>query len=407
MDLSFNEVNRVAKKKMPDIETDLFSCLQCGYCRNVCPAYEHFGWESNSPRGKLSAIRSYKQQFPIINKIFNEVKLGPEFFERLYHCTSCGACDEVCHVNIKLSHLWEEMKEWMIEEKGMKPKPAHRALYDRISDPDRRNPFYDEKDPKKDLLEKRGAWLPPDVKISDKPEVLFFAGCTSAYRLQPLAQAAVRLLSKANVPFAILGSDEWCCGSPLLRTGQSDIVKKKIARHNIDEIKKRGVSTVVTACAGCYNTIRGDYPKITGKLPFRIYHISVYLEKLIKEKKLTFSKEIKKKVTYHDPCHLGRHAGIFDAPRNIIKAIPGVTLVEMERNRSKSRCCGGGGGFRIGYTDISEDIAVDRVKEAKATGAELIVTPCPFCVVNLNAGAKKAGIDIKTVDLGQFLMQAL
>jgi Fe-S oxidoreductase len=392
---------------MPDIDTDLFACLQCGYCRGVCPAYEQFGWESNTPRGKLFAMRSAKSKIPLVNKLVGKCDLGPEFFERLYHCTSCGACDEVCHVNIHLSQLWEEMKEWMINEKGMKAKPAHRTLYDRISDPNKRNPFHDDKDPKKDLLERRGAWLPPDVKLSDNPEVIFFAGCTSSYRLQPLAQAAVKILAKAGVPFTILGSDEWCCGSPLLRTGQTDIVKKEIIKHNVSAIEGRGAHTVVTACAGCYNTLRTDYPKIIGKLPFKLYHLSEYIEKLIKAKKLTFTKEIKKKVTYHDPCHLGRHGKIFEAPRNVLKAIPGITLVEMERNRAKSRCCGGGGGFRIGYTDISEDIAVGRVREAKATGAELIVTPCPFCVVNLNAGSKKAGIDIKTVDLGQLLMQAL
>jgi len=394
-------------KKMPERDIDIFSCLQCGYCRNVCPAYGQFGWESNTPRGKMFAIRASKSGMPLMDMVTPGVKLGPEFFERLYHCTSCGACDEVCHVNIHLSNLWEEMKEWMIYEKGMKPKPAHRALYDRICDPKKRNPFHDDKDPGKDSLEKRGAWLPPDVKLSDKPEVLFFAGCTSSYRLQPLAQASVRILAKADVPFTILGSDEWCCGSPLLRTGQTDVVKKELAKHNVDVIMKKGAGTVVTACAGCYNTLRGDYPKIVGKLPFKLYHITEYMDKLLKEKKLVFTKEIKKKVVYHDPCHLGRHAGVYDAPRNVLKAIPGLTLLEMERNRNKSRCCGGGGGFRIGYTDISEDIAVERVKEAKATGAELIVTPCPFCVVNLNAGAKKAGIDIKTVDLGQLVMQAL
>ena len=123
--------------------------------------------------------------------------------------------------------------------------------------------------------------------------------------------------------------------------------------------------------------------------------------------KISFTKPINKKVTFHDPCHLGRHGKVYDSPRNVLKAIPGLELVEMSRIKKESQCCGAGGGFKIAFNDVSEDIAVKRVQEAKATGAELIVTPCPFCVVNLNAGAKKGNIDIKAIDLMQLVSMAI
>jgi len=394
------------KEKLKKITDDLYSCLQCGYCVNICPAYGQFEWESSSPRGKLFYLKELSNK-GILDKIFGrKVDLTDEFFQRFYHCTSCAACNEVCHVNIDLAELWEEVKEWMIKE-GMEVLPQHKVLLERISDPNKRNPFFDEKDPQRDTLAKRADWLPEGIELSDNPEVIFFVGCTTSYRIPILAQSTVELLSKAKVPFSILGPDEWCCGSPLLRTGQGDIIKNEYAQHNVDEIVKRGAKIVTTACAGCCNTLKNNYPKILGELPFKVYHISELIEKLIDDGRLKFTKPVNKTITYHDPCHLGRHAGVYDAPRNILKSIPGVKLIEMPRNREKARCCGAGAGFKIAYNPKAEDIAVDRVKEAKATGAELIVTPCPFCVVNLNAGAKKGEIPLKTVDLMQFLLDAM
>ncbi len=390
--------------KVADIDIDLYSCLQCGYCKGTCPAYEQFGWESDCPRGKIFYLKRMGER-----GFFERRKKREDdqsFYESLFHCTSCGICDEVCHVEIKLSDVWEEVKEWL-GKLGMEPLPGHKELSKRIYDPNKRNPFFDPNDPAKDFLENRGKWLPEGVELAENPEVVYFVGCTASYRMQFLAQATVKLLGAADVRFTIMGPDEWCCGSPLLRTGLGDKVKEEYVIHNINALQGRGVKEVVTACAGCYKTIKENYPEIAGFRPFEVYHVSEYLHKLIKEKKLKFSKEFNKKVVYHDPCHLRRHAGVFDAPREVIKAIPGVELLEMPRNRERSRCCGAGGGFKIAFNDQAEDIAVGRVKEAVETGGEVIVTPCPFCVVNLNAGAKRAGIDIKTMDLVQLCEQCI
>jgi heterodisulfide reductase subunit D len=382
--------------KIPE-ERELYACLQCGYCRAVCPVYGETGWESDNPRGKLYALKQLANRGPMDLILRRNPKPGEEYKQRLYHCTSCGACDEVCHVNIKLAHLWEELKEWMIKQ-GYEPLEAHKKIYERVKRV--RNP-YDEP------IEKRDAWLTDKSVLSPNPEVLFFAGCTASYRVGFLGQAVAKILTASDVKFNILGSDEWCCGSPLLRTGQADIVRSELAPHNMRAIETRGVNALVTACAGCYNTIKNDYPRIVGQPTYKLYHLTEYLEKLLKDKRLVLSKEFKKKVTYHDPCHLGRHARVFEAPRNVINAIPGIEFVEMAYNREMAHCCGAGGGYKSAFNYSAESIAAKRVREAEEVGAELIITSCPFCQVNLNAGAKNIGSKIKTVDIVQVVEQVI
>lgn len=384
-------------RKINEIEKDLYACLQCGYCRDVCPVYGQIGWESSTPRGKVYYLKQVAGRTPMDRLLRRQSKITPEFVERVFQCTSCGACEHKCHVEIEFPKLWEEVKEWLISE-GYGPPEAHKKIRERVAS--KRNP-YDE--PK----EKRPAWLPKDIKLSDKPEIVFFTGCTEAFRMQPLAVATAKLLDKAGVKFNILGEEEWCCGSPLLRTGQKDIVMNEIAPHNVREMEKRGWKAMVTACAGCFNTIKNDYPKMTGKPSFKIYHLTEYLAKLIEDGRLKFTKEFKKKVGYHDPCHLGRHAKVFEAPRSVLKAIPGLQLIEIKAEKEDSQCCGAGGGFKSAFNTMAEEVAAERVKQLVDAGAEVIATSCPFCQVNLNAGAKRAGLDIKTVDITQIALQAL
>ncbi len=384
-------------RKLSEIEKDLDACLQCGYCRDPCPVYKQIGWESATPRGKVYALRELKNKTPVDTLLGRKPKVDDKLMERIFQCTSCAACEHNCHVEIDFAHLWEEVKEWLIAQ-GYGPMEAHKKIAEKIMA--KNNPF-------DEAPEKRGAWLPPDIKLSDHPEVVFFTGCTEAYRMQPLAVATAKLLDKAGVKFTILGEDEWCCGSPMLRTGQKEYVRGKVAPHNVREMDKRGIKAMVTACAGCFNTMKNDYPKLTGAPSYKLYHVSEYLDKLIQEKKLKFTKEFKKKVAYHDPCHLGRHAKVYDAPRNVLKAIPGVTLIETKAEREDAQCCGAGGGFKAAFNDMAENVAAERVKYFVDAGAEVIVTSCPFCQVNLNAGAKKAGLNIKTMDVVQLALQAV
>jgi Fe-S oxidoreductase len=357
--------------------------------------FEKIGWESASPRGKIFYLKQFKDRSFFEKLVGKNKKLDDVFLTRIFQCTGCGACEEVCHVNIELHELWKKVKNQLFKQ-GLIKIDTHKAVRERIKK--YRNPF---SEPPED----RGKWFPKDLKVSKNPEVVFFQGCTEAYRRQELAETTVRILEKAGVKYTILGPEEWCCGSILINTGQTDFVKE-YATHNVKAIEKTGAKALVVACAGCYNTIKNEYPKIGGELPFELYHVTEYLEKLIDEKKLKFTKPIIKTVTFHDSCHLGRGGGIFEAPRNVIKKIPGITLREMVRNRRMSRCCGAGCGCAAAFNELASDLAFERLKEAKKTKADLIVTTCPFCNLNLNKVAKDNNM-LKTVDVTQLAYEAL
>ncbi|UCE73744.1 MAG: (Fe-S)-binding protein [Methanomassiliicoccales archaeon] len=382
--------------KIPDIEEDLLACIQCGYCNAVCPTYEEFKWESASPRGKIYFLKRF-YFLNIIEKFIKNHEYKQGFVKSLYICAGCGACNKICPVRIELSHRWEELKEWLFFE-GYAPMENHKPLLERVRGV---------KNPYNEPIPNRTNWVPEDVKLSTNPEILYFVGCTESYRRQEIASATARILQKADVEFTILGTFEQCCGSPLLRTGQTDIVKEVLMPQNIENMKKVGIETVVTACSGCFQTLTNDYPRVLGPLPFEVLHISQYIKRLLDEEKIQFEKEFEKKVTYHDPCHLGRHVGVFEEPRRLLTAVPGVEFVEMPRNRMGSRCCGAGGGFKIAFNDKATVIASKRVKEAVDTEAECIITTCPFCKTNLTHGAEIMENGIPTYDLMELVLKVL
>ena len=185
--------------------------------------------------------------------------------------------------------------------------------------------------------------------------------------------------------FGILGEAELCCGSTLLRMGDREGFKR-MARANLDSLKKLGVKTVVTGCSGCYSVLKEEYPELED-LPFEVKHITEMLASLVKEGRADPQGEVAMKVTYHDPCHLGRYCEVFDAPREVLEAIPGLELAEMQRSREKGWCCGAGAGVRTAFPEFAAWSAGERLYEAKETGAEAVATACPFCEQNLRAAA--------------------
>ncbi len=222
--------------------------------------------------------------------------------------------------------------------------------------------------------------------------ILYFAGCMATYRTQNIAKTTIELLKKLDADLIMLGEDEWCCGSVLLRTGNVESAKR-LMEHNVDAIKAVGADTVITSCAGCYRTIKQDYPKYLGELGFTVLHTPEYVLKFLDEGKLKF-KPLEKsvKVTYHDPCHLGRHMNIYEPPRKVLKAIDGLELVEMSRTRENARCCGSGGGVQSGYKAISQDMAETRVQDALDTNAKILTSACPFCTFALRSAAERLNV---------------
>lgn len=243
--------------------------------------------------------------------------------------------------------------------------------------------------------ESRIAWIPSGVKLPSKGDLVFFMGCTEPYRQPELIQKTIKLLLSAGVVPALIHPEEYCCGSVALRTGMQDLAEKLVL-HNIQALKEAEAKEVVVHCAGCYRTLKKDYPEIYGKeLPFRVVHITEILKQLIDEGKLSLRSDFKdKKLTYHDPCHLGRHCDFFEPPREIIKQVPNVEFLEMKRNRAAAWCCGAGGGVKSAFPDLALKIAGVRVGDAREVGADYIVTVCPFCENNLNSVAVKEGIPV-------------
>jgi Fe-S oxidoreductase len=252
--------------------------------------------------------------------------------------------------------------------------------------------------------EQRFDWLPEGSRLAEGAKVAYFTGCHSAYLSPEIARSTTKILNAAGVEFTLLHAEEHCCGAPLWRTGQrTDAVK--LAKHNLDAIKKQGIGTLITSCAECFGTFMGFYPRIK-PLDFEVLHISQVIHKMIQEGTLTLNKQREMKVTYHDPCLLGRLSeryvpwsgeikafgyheppkqwrrgtyGVYRAPRDILESTPGLDLCEMTRNAENAFCCGGGGGVPDAFPDFSLWTATERLNEAASTGVEAVISCCPWC----------------------------
>jgi len=264
----------------------------------------------------------------------------------------------------------------------------------------------EKKNPYNEPHENRTDWLPEEFTFSKSAEIAYFVGCTSSYRQQELAIATFKILKKLGVDFTILGPDEWCCGSPLFRTGQIELATE-LAKHNIEKLNELGVKQIIFSCAGCYRTFAMDYKKI-GKLKGKPVTFSRFMLNQIKDKKIQF-KDVPLKVTYHDPCHTTRSLKKPDykTPRKVLAALPGVELVEMISNKQGSMCCGAGGGVKSAFPDIAISAAKKRLQNAIETGADYLVSTCPFCRRNLQDGNNEANLDLKVLDLTELILERM
>ncbi len=380
---------------MPRI-TDMYACLQCGYCRSVCPVYRETGWESLTPRGKVFWLKQLSSKSLMDKILRRKIEPSKEWMKRLYSCTLCSRCETICHVDIEFHEFWEEARQWIVEN-GYGPPQAAVDMYNNIDNKEYWNPFMEP-------LAKRDEWYRDDYKLPAKAEILYFPGCMTAYHEYQLLLNTMKVFTKAGVNFTTLGTDEKCCGAINVMTGQTGNFKQ-IAQHNVGQIEKRGATTVVTGCPGCLRGLK-KYAKYVGKLNFEVIHTSELINRLINEGKLEFSKEFKRKnlpIVYHDPCELGRVSflegqGIFDEPREILADIPGVdSFLEFPTNREDSVCCGGGGGLKAVDYDLTTDITARKIDEAIKLEAKTIVSGCPNCKGQISIGveAKKEQMKAK------------
>ncbi|KAF5042966.1 putative iron-sulfur-binding oxidoreductase FadF [anaerobic digester metagenome] len=375
----------------------VMDCGRCGKCivgkgGYVCPVHQHMGgFEEYVARGRNGIARAILE---------GELELTQDLVDNAYTCLGCDSCYVACgkvnHKTHQLSIHVTEINQALradIVNAGLEPESL-KAVDAAIQSS--HNPFGEDS-------AKRVSWA-KELNLPTSGETVYFAGCYASYRNTNIAKATVASLKAGGIDVAYMGEDEWCCGVPQIADGNTALAEEMIM-HNVEALKVAGVKRVITSCAGCYHALKTEYPKVIGKLPFEVVHSSEVFAQLIEEGKIKPEHEVASVVTYHDPCHLGRHEKVYDQPRAVLNAIPGTILIEMPRNKDFSWCCGGGSIISTVNPELTADIAADRVAEAKATKADTIVSTCPSCERILTTDARKD--KIKVVDLSEMLAKSL
>jgi Fe-S oxidoreductase len=332
-------------------------CFQCGKCDVYCP------WNT---------VRDFS-----IRKIIREASFGLTEIEGddIWRCTTCGSCPSICPRGVGQIEIGVAIRR-VAAEYGMFPESVAAVRNASASLVAEGNPLNAQRADRAEWAE--GARVPA---FTGEMDYLYFVGCYFSYdpRLKKVALATARILERAGVGFGILGSDESCCGESIRKTGGEQEFRD-LAKRNIKTFIDRGVKKIVVSSPHCYETFVNEYPEFM--VAFEVVHISQLAAELIDQGRLELDGEYAKKVTYHDPCYLGRHNGVYDEPRRALRQLPGLELLEMPASRENSLCCGGGGGGIWMETPKSERFSDIRMEEAQATGAEVLATSCPYCITN-------------------------
>lgn len=359
-------------------------CYQCGMCDTVCP------W---------NRVRNFS-----IRKIIRQAAFGLTEIENedMWRCTTCGRCPQQCPRGVKIIEGGVALRR-IATEFGLFPAPVKPVRVAAESLVRNGNPLNGER-------EKRADWAKglPVKTFAEGMEILYFPGCYLCYdpRLKKVAAATVHILNKAGVDCGILGSKEVCCGESIRKTGDEELFKR-LARDNIKTFIENGVKKILVSSPHCYHTFKNEYPDF--RVNFEVVHISQFLSELIREGRLKPGKEVGKKLTYHDPCYLGRHNGVYDEPRDVLKTIPGLELNEMPDSRANSLCCGGGGGRIWMETPRKERFSDIRLRQAMDVGAEVLVTSCPYCITNFEGSRETLDVreEIEVKDVTEIIAEAL
>jgi Fe-S oxidoreductase len=332
-------------------------CFECGLCDAVCP------WN----RFTTFSMR----------KLVREATFGLTEIEseNVWRCTTCGRCPQQCPRDVKQIESGVSLRR-IATDYGVFPKSVAPIRTVKGSLVGEGNPLSQERNKRMDWAKGLSVRT-----FAEGMDVLYFPCCYLSYdpRLKKAAVATTNILNKAEVDFGILGAEQNCCGESIRKTGDEDVFKR-LAKENIKTFINNGVKRILVSSPHCYHTFKNEYPEF--RVNFEVIHISQYLLELVSEGRLALTKEYGKKVTWHDPCYLGRHNGIYDEPREVLKKIPGLQLIEMPESRADSLCCGGGGGRIWMETPKGERFSDLRVKQAVQSGAEVLVTSCPYCITN-------------------------
>jgi Fe-S oxidoreductase len=359
-------------------------CFQCGLCDVVCP------W---------NRVRNFSMR-----KIVRQAAFGMTDIESedIWLCTTCGRCPQQCPRDVQQIESGIALRR-IATEYGVFPKPVTAVRTIRGSLVGEGNTLSEER-------AKRGDWAKGhSVKpFTEGIEILYFPCCYPSYdpRLKKVAVATANILNLAGVDFGILGAKENCCGESIRKTGDEDVFKR-LAKENIKTFIDHGVKKILVSSPHCYHTFKNEYPEF--RVDFEVVHITQVLFELIDTGRLEIKKEYGKKITYHDPCYLGRHNGIYDEPREVLKNVPGLELNEMPDCREESLCCGGGGGRVWMETQKGERFSDLRIDQAIDVGAEVLVTACPYCITMFEDSRVTMGADekIEIKDITEIIQEVI
>jgi len=369
------------------IDDEILACIMCGFCRAGCPVYKETSLESKNARGRVILA---------FNLLTGRIEPSEELAERFYQCTTCLHCKATCPAGVQVVDIVESARKRLVEA-GYLPQ-VHRGLMESISKYG--NPFNEPSEKRTDVY--------PSTYAHKAADTLLFFGCVTSYQDIDVVPNTMEILDKVGIDYATMGNEEHCCGYLAYLVGGDQF--KDFMENNVKRFSTLNPKSIVTTCAGCYRTFKHLYPEYSD-FNVEVFHAVEYLERLINEGKIRFREGVSGKVAYHDPCDMGRHMEIYEPPRNILKHIPGLELVEFKQNRSLANCCGGGGGMKGYDTDLSSAIGYKRITEALDIGADTVVSACPACKSNLQVAAARLRKEkkgrIKVMDITEVVAQAL
>lgn len=419
-------------KDLKNFRYDMDHCIKCKGCYWVDHTYmPGKNFTTRCPSGTWKDFDAYQAAGKMrIGIALDEGQLEwtPKLLEVLYACTLCGACDVGCKRNLDLEiGLTLEALRVKAVKDGAGPMPAHKKTAQNIASS--HNQFGAPH-------ENRKKWITGDVKVAEKADVLYFAGCSASYTNQEISRATARILNATGTSFSLM-NDEWCCGNTLYSVGLIDEATE-IAKRNVEAVRASGAKTLLTSCAECYRMWKVDYPKMLGiataDLGFNVVHLLEFADEAIANGSLKPAKSVNLRLTYHDACSVSKlcdpwtpwsgergwmgcieprlkrrrgRSGLYAQPRNILNAIPGLTLVEMPRLRENAFCCGAGRGTKEAFPGLASFSAKERLAEVREVGAEALVSSCPFCKNNFSQAAKANGEKLQVMDISEVILASL
>lgn len=369
-----------------------YLCNNCGSCRQLCTIFRTDITEALSPRTRMTIAG---------NLYLNIMGITEKVKDVIFSCTLCGLCDNSCPSGVCVTDTVKATRRYIIE-KGEGPENLAKLIDSIMGE---KNVFRLDNEDRMDWASNIEDKI--EDKIMKQSDTAIFVGCQESFKgsLYNIPEALVSIFEKLNFDYTLLGKNEWCCGAPYLLLGLEDEKLNELIDHNVELMNSLGVKKIITTCPGCYKAWNDDYKKLKKDIDFQILHSTEVLANLINEGQLKIEKEFNKKVVFQDPCELGRHSGIYEAPRTILKSIPGLQLIELEREKADAYCCGGGGLCKAAYPEKAAAISKMVVDKYIEAGAEVIVTSCPACFDNLTIGIE--GKNVVLLDIHDLIMSLL